>query len=286
MRLCLYNEPYQSPSAADTTSEGTCSAEDYDLLTGLESWWPLTNGANGLLDTDYGPNGNDLSHTGAPPTFIADTDRGSYIGAANFGAAVFFVFTDASGEYSGGEFQTVFTWGVWVKLDDLLHDGTILYYGDLLTQYELRYETAINRFVWEVEGNSGQARVIGNSSGAVVAGEWYWIEASYSSGTATLRVALDRTDQGFPLSTSADSETVPGNIKEVLGNVVIGFGTDVLHGRIGPVGFWSRELNSCERGRINQPTDYPFEVTASEDARLTEEGDERIDEDGEGRITE
>lgn len=255
---------------------GTCSESDIDLTATLLSWWELTDGISALSDTDQGIYGNALSHAGASPSYVNDTDRGDLTGAANFGSAVFFVLTDGVGDYIDSEPTT---WGIAVKLDDLLQDGTILYYGDASFGYEIRYDYALNRFLWIVGGNSGTVTVVGNEGGDVVAGEWYWIEAAYSGGTASVRVARNRTDEGFPMEIEADTGTVPGGILETPGNLVIGFGTSVLHGRLAAVGYWGKTLNDCERGRVNNPTDYPFSAAVAAGFE-SEGGDSFAAEDG------
>jgi hypothetical protein len=266
-------------------SNEIAAVDQVDLLTTLASWWQLTDGISALSDLDQGPYAKNLDHAGASPSYIHDTLRGGTPGAANFGAAVFFGLNDPAGLYISAD--APFTIGVWVWLDALA-DGTIIYYGDLNLGYELSYEAGTNQFWWVVQGMSGVAGVLADAPGAISTANWYWIEASYDPATqlAGLRVATGRTAEGEPLelaSPYAASAPVPGGLDETPGNLVIGYGSAVLQGRVTAVGFWVGLLTDLERGRINAPFDYPFTTEA---ARLTEEGTARLTEDGQVRTLE
>lgn len=280
MRLHMEMEPYQSfpdPVVLE------CLEEDINLFTGLASWWQLTDGVSALSDTDLGAYSNALDHSGASPSYSHQTDRGGTPGAAYFGAPKFFTLNDPSGFYITRD--TPFTFGVWVKLSSNVN-GTIIHYGDAVLGYELRYVAIDHRFEWEITGLTGTGLAYGDAV-IVTTGVWYFVEASWDklNVRARLRIASTRTPQGSPLLSSLnDYDGVPGGLAEVPGNLTIGFGSAFLDGWITSVGFWTRLLTDCERGRLNQPFDYPFSDT--EGARLAEDGNLRLTEDGGIRIAE
>ncbi len=271
----------------------SCSEGDIDLVTGLLSWWQLTDGVSLVSGADQGPLNLDLNPDG--PLYTAGIERGGEPGAALFPyEGAFANVSDPSGFYISTE--NAITIGLWLRLDDKGASTLILSYmtgAPYVTRYELAYDDGADRFVWSMRGVSGAVSVVANTLGSPTAGQWYWMELTYDPATtlAGIRVAPTRTADLEALDIDADTAVVPGGLAEVPGSFNLGhsgspdsmrfpgFELDSFSGALAGVGFWARTLNVCERGRLNMPTDYPFAEAVAAGFE-SEGGDSFVAEDG------
>lgn len=213
------------------------------LLTGLESYWPLTSDLSDAHGGRTLTNNNSVSISGGAANFTAASSQ--YLSRAN----------DAGLQVADVDF----TWSLWFEANSNAN-GWLVSKGGGSIDYEISSQRhdASDRLDVVFQFWNGAYKTVSKANIGIVDEGWHFVVCWHDATADTVNVQFDN---GTAASVSTGG-TAPPNTTDAL-NIGRRLATagGYWGGKIKHVGFWKRTLTSSERTTLyggGTPPAYPF----------------------------